>query len=145
MSTNNADESAKQEKPMPKDMGSFVSNLMDRVSELEAEREVLGHIIRRRGPWIKTFAAQCATYVETGGFDEQRASQIKDADWLDKHWNEFAKSIPDTGDKWCAYCGATTDHSSGGCMRLLHDRNAALEEQNKLLHRRIQELSSKLK
>ena len=145
MITNNVSKPTKYKKFTPKNLGSSVSKLIDRISELEAERDILGHIIRRRGPWIKTFAAQCAAYAETGSFSEQRALQIEDAEWLDKHWNEFVKSIPDTGDKWCAYCGLTTDHSSGGCMRLLHDRNAALGEQNKLLHKQIQELSPKSK
>jgi hypothetical protein len=140
MTTNNS-EAARA----PKDMGVFVSNLLDRVNELEAEREVLGHIIRRRAQWTKKFAAQCVAYVETSSFDGPRADELEQSKWMDKHWEAFVKNIPDQGEKWCAYCGMTSDHSSGGCMRLLHDRNAALENQNKTLLKRLQQITSKIK
>lgn len=148
MSVNNAGQPAESEEPMPKNMGAFVSGLMQRISDLEAERDVLGHIIRRREHYTKQFAADClgvlATKIDTFSGDLESLKELVE-EVVEENWENFAKSIPDTSEKWCSYCGLMTDHSSGGCMQLLHDRNAALEKQNQLLHRRIQQLASKSK
>jgi hypothetical protein len=142
--TNNTTSNPESTAPQ-KDMGQFVSELLDRINELEAERDVLGHIIRRRAGWTKRFAAECIAIHQGHQADSEFASQTEGSLMLERHWETFVKNIPDQGEKWCAYCGITSDHSSGGCMRLLHDRNAALENQNKALLRRLQQITSKIK